>query len=199
VRPNADEHAPEERRARLGQPADGCKSPARQQRIEHALALQNPFPDQRDHYRRQQYRVKKHPAPETSAHDLAVEHERGDERKGDHQSHLQQRELAGVVDGAPEQVLAASRRIEVALAIEQRLEIFEAGERAFRRIELHAARKREIEVDDDRQEGEEAEDRQVRGNEHPADARHAEPALHHAHRNVDRVHRRGGGSRRQLE
>jgi len=53
-------------------------------RVQHALSLQNPLPDQRDDDRRQQHRVEVHAAPEAAADHLAVEHERGDHAEEHH-------------------------------------------------------------------------------------------------------------------
>jgi hypothetical protein len=156
--------------------------------------LQHPLPDQRDHDRRQQHRIEEHAAKEPSPENLAIEHERGDECEPHHQSDLQERELTGVEDRAPEQVFTARGWIEIVVTFEQRFEVVEAGKWTLRRIELNAAGEREIKVDDDRQKGEQAENREIRGDEHPADARDTDETLDRSHRRVDRVERRSRGN-----
>jgi hypothetical protein len=198
VRPDAHEHDPEERPAAIGEPFHGRRARAGEHRVQDPFALQHPFPDQRDHYWRQQDGIEEHAAPESASGHLAVQHQRGDQREQHHQADLKHRELGGVVDRTPEQVLVARRRIEVVRALEQRLEVLDPDVGTLRRIQLHAAGEREIEIDDDRQEREQPEDHQVRRHEHPADARHAEEALQRAHRRIDDVERRAAGARRDV-
>ncbi|MCX7232096.1 MAG: hypothetical protein NTY26_01235 [Burkholderiales bacterium] len=136
--------------------------------IEHALALKQPFPDQCHHHRRQQNRVEKNATPETAADDLAVEHQRGQQRQADHQHHLDQAEADGVEDGAPENVLAAALNVKVITTLQQDREVLGPGERPLQRHQLDAAGGGIHQVDQDRQKGEQAEHQQVRPDKQPA-------------------------------
>src|SRR5436309_15536151 len=134
--PDADEHAPEESPACFVEPDGARDTRAMQHRVEQPFALQYPFPDERDHDRREQHGVEENPAEETAAEDLAVEHERRDEAEEHHQADLKQGEPRRVECGAPEQIDAATRRIEIAAAIEARLPVFRSGEWASRTIAI---------------------------------------------------------------
>jgi hypothetical protein len=149
--------------------------------------LQQPLPDQRHHHRRQQHRVEIHAAPEAAADDLAVEHQRRHQRQQHHQHHLEQAELDGVVDGAPEHVLAAGLDVEVVTAFEQDAEVLHARVGALQRHQLHPAGAGVDEVDEDRQEGEQAEHEQVRRHEQPADPGNAEQALPQPEQRLEQV------------
>ena len=175
--PDRDKNSPEKSPAGVGQPIYRRRPCAHQQGIEHPLVLQQPFPNQGHYHRRQQHRVKEHTAPETPAYDFAVEHQRGEQRQQHHQHHLDQAELDGVENGAPEHVLAAGLDVKVIAAFEQDGEIFSACERALLRHQVDAARQGVAQVDDDGQKSEQPEHQQIRPHKQPADARAAQHAL----------------------
>jgi hypothetical protein len=182
---------PEECPVRLDQPVDGAEAEAFETGVQDAVPLEDPFPDQRDHHRRQEHRVEEDGTEEAAERDVLVEDERGDQREEHHEPDLEHDEPAGIVDGAPEQVAAAGVRIEVAAAVEQRGEVLGSDIGAFPEQDLVAAGDRIGEVQEDRDEGEEAEDQQVRQEEDPGEALDAKPLLQAEHRPFEEVE--GGG------
>jgi hypothetical protein len=167
---------------------------AHQRGIEHALALQQPFPDQCHHHRRQQHRIEEHAAPEAASDDLSVEHQRGDQRQQHHQHDLDQAELHGIEDGAPEHVLAAGLDVEVVAALEQDAKVFAAGKRPVERHQVDTAGARIDQVDRDRQKGEQPEHDQVGCDEQPAQPAQSEPALGQPEQRLEQVEEQARGA-----
>ncbi len=117
--PDRHENGPEHRPFRADEEQDFVEPEPDQERVEDAVAQQDPLPDQRHDDRGQQHGKEKHRAKEAPPADLAVQDQRGDQREHDHQSDLEENEGRGVVDALPEPVLAARGRIDVVRAIEQ--------------------------------------------------------------------------------
>ena len=157
--------------------------------------MQQPFPDQRDHHRRQQHRVKEHATPETAPDDLAVQHQRGRQRQQDHQNDLDEAEFGSVEDGAPEHVLATGLDVKVVAAFEQNAKVLGPGEGSLERHEFDATGCSINKIDDDRQEGEEAKHQKVGRNKQPADAREAQQALPQAEQRLEEIEEQSEGAR----
>ena len=153
--------------------------------IQKPVALQDPFPDQRDDHGGQQDRKEIDGAEEAASADLHVEHDGRQERQPHHRDNLEQGEPERVEDAAPEMVLAAGARIHIGAAVEQIGILASPDVGALGRKQRRPAGDRIDEVDADRHEHEQAEEHKVRQQE---DVRHpplADEALQARHRPVD--------------
>jgi hypothetical protein len=190
MRPDRDEDRPCEGPVGIHQPVEAPRSRPVEEGVQHALALQDPFPDQRHDNGRQQDGEEEHRAEEAAGADVAVEDDRGQEREAHHEAHLQRHEPHRVPHRAPELVLAAGIGVEEAFAIGERDEIAEAHIGAVGQQNVVPAGRGVGDVQQDRQEGEKAEQDQVRRQEHPGELVHPQKALKRQHGDLDDPHQR---------
>jgi hypothetical protein len=159
--------------------------------VQHALALEDPFPDQGHDNGRQQHGKEEHGPEKAARADVAVEDDRRQQRKAHHEAHLQRHEPHRVPDGAPELVFAAGIGVEEAAAIGERDEVSEPHIGAVGQQDIVPARGGVGDVEDHRKEGEEAEQDQVRRKKHPGEFAHPQKALKRQHGDLDDPHQGG--------
>ena len=111
-------------------------------RVQHAVALQDPLPDQRHHHRRKQHRIEERGAEEAAADDAAVQHQRGEQAEEDQQATWSTTNSSRIPHAVPEQVARAACRVEVVLAGEQAAEVLRAHVGPVCRQQLRAAGER---------------------------------------------------------
>src|SRR5690606_31259685 len=75
--PHTDEYHPESHPRGIEQKIDLFAAKGHDDRIEQAVVLKNPAPDQCDHDRRKQHRIEEYAPEKTARFDLLVEYERG--------------------------------------------------------------------------------------------------------------------------
>ena len=122
-RPDADHHHPEARPVAVGQEAQFLPAQADDDRVEQAILLQHPAPDQRHHNRRQQHRIKEDAAKETAPPYLPVQHHRRHQGHADHHRHLRDHKTGGIQHGRGEKVLFTGGRAQKIVTLEEPLQI----------------------------------------------------------------------------
>ncbi len=172
------------------QPVDGGEAGALEGRVQDAVALEHPFPDEGDDHGGEEDGIEEGGAEEAAGADGSVQDEGGAQTEDDHQPDLAKGEPEGVPDAVPELVVEAGVGGEMVLAGEELAEIAAADEGAIGGEEGGAAGDGVIDVEGDGEEGEEAEDGEVGADEEPGEAV-AEHALRPAHRALGQVHQGG--------
>ena len=164
IRPGVDKDGPVHGPAGVREPLDGLvdQAPVHQRQRKHAGPLEDEGPQEAHHNGAEHNRVEKDRPPEGAAPDVSVQHQRGDQRKQDHDRHLEDHEDHGIGHGLLEFVVFPVLAARVDLHVRgQALEVVCAGELALREVDALAVRNCEADVDEQRRKGIEAENQQI--------------------------------------